>query len=161
MHKKYELYVSRIFKVIYLIPFTLFQKEEHTQNHLGIWHEGRCSRFWCNGNESNHNRIQTKNKDMASLEEEIASLEQKIAEYESDLRNATTPAEKSEIRGLITARSENLTELLKEKKNVQMKQVSSTIKFALYSLWNNFFFLIVVNIPTYGSILCHALDFLF
>jgi site-specific recombinase XerD len=53
---------------------------------------------------------------MSTLEEEIASLKQVIAEYERDLRNAVTPAEKSEIRGLINARSENLTELLKEKK---------------------------------------------
>lgn len=52
---------------------------------------------------------------MSTLEGEIASLMQEIPKYERDLSNATTPAEKSEIRGLIIASSENLTEFLKEK----------------------------------------------
>jgi hypothetical protein len=79
----------------------------------------------------NYNRIEQ--IDMSTLEEEIASLKQEIAEYRGDLRNAVTPAEKSEIRGLIKARSENLTELLKEKKRAEEAgKFSNKIFFVLF-----------------------------
>lgn len=49
---------------------------------------------------------------MSSWEERIANVEADIARYNAELIAATTPAEKSELRGLIKVRGENLTALL-------------------------------------------------
>ena len=71
---------------------------------------------------------------MSTLEEEIASLKQVIAEYERDLRNAVTPAEKSELRGLVKASRENLTELLKKetKRADEAGKFNNKICFGLF-----------------------------
>ena len=52
---------------------------------------------------------------MASLDEEIAALKAEIEGYELDLKDAASREEKSELRGLIKSRSDNLTRLLDEK----------------------------------------------
>ena len=52
---------------------------------------------------------------MATLDEEISVLKKKIEEYENDLKNISTEARKDLLYGLIKTRSDNLTELLKQK----------------------------------------------
>jgi hypothetical protein len=52
---------------------------------------------------------------MKTLEEKICALEDEIAGYVTQLSEATTPNEKSELRGLIKTRSETLNRLLDEK----------------------------------------------
>jgi hypothetical protein len=51
---------------------------------------------------------------MATVQEKIASLEEEIAGYRVDLRNAITPEEISEIRGLIKSSRDTLNRLLDE-----------------------------------------------
>ncbi len=52
---------------------------------------------------------------MASLDEEITALKEEIEGYKLELKDATSREEKSELRGLLKSRSDNLTELLKQK----------------------------------------------
>ena len=52
---------------------------------------------------------------MASLDDEIADLKAEIEGYKNDLKEATSPIEKSELRGLIKSCRDNLTELEKRK----------------------------------------------
>jgi hypothetical protein len=51
---------------------------------------------------------------MADLAKDIADLKSKIEGYEVDLKNATSPDEKSGLRRLISSSRENLTELWKQ-----------------------------------------------
>jgi len=51
---------------------------------------------------------------MADLNKKILDLENEIEEYRLEMKNATSPQEKSELRGLIKSRGDNLTELLKQ-----------------------------------------------
>ena len=44
---------------------------------------------------------------------EITDLKSEIEGYKVDLKNATSPEEKSELRGLVKTRSDTLNELLK------------------------------------------------
>ena len=55
---------------------------------------------------------------MMTLDEEISALKAEIEGYKMDLKNALTSAEKSEIRGLIKSSRDNLSYLLKQKKDV-------------------------------------------
>ena len=52
---------------------------------------------------------------MASLDNKISALEAEIEEYKIQLGNATSPTEKSELRGLIKSCRDNMTELLKQR----------------------------------------------
>jgi phage host-nuclease inhibitor protein Gam len=52
---------------------------------------------------------------MDKLDEKIAELEAEIAGYVADLKKDITPAEKSELRGLMNTRSLLLIELEKRK----------------------------------------------
>jgi hypothetical protein len=53
---------------------------------------------------------------MEALNASIAALEAVIKRYEAEYETASTPAEKSELRGLINTRSQTLNRLLDEKK---------------------------------------------
>jgi hypothetical protein len=55
---------------------------------------------------------------MADLTERIANLEAEIESYKKDLKDAATPEEKSEIRGLIKSGRETLIRLL-DQQNAQ------------------------------------------
>jgi hypothetical protein len=52
---------------------------------------------------------------MKTLEEEISALKDEITGYVTQLSEATTPNEKSELRGLIKTGRETLNRLLDEK----------------------------------------------
>ena len=53
---------------------------------------------------------------MATLDLRITDLEEEIKGYVTDLKTASSDAEKSELRGLIKIRTETLNRLLDEKK---------------------------------------------
>lgn len=53
---------------------------------------------------------------MASLNQKIEILKAEIEEYRVDLKGATTPEEKSELRGLINSSQDLLKELLQERR---------------------------------------------
>ena len=52
---------------------------------------------------------------MASLDDKIAALEAEIEGYKLEYKDATSPKEKSELRGLVKSCRDNLTELQKQK----------------------------------------------
>ena len=52
---------------------------------------------------------------MASLDEEINVLKAKIDRYEFQLETATSPKVQSELREIIRSKSDNMTELLKQR----------------------------------------------
>ena len=54
----------------------------------------------------------TTNPDMSTLQDKIDRLEVEIEGYKEEYRNATTPAEKSELRQTITERGRTLNILL-------------------------------------------------
>ena len=54
-----------------------------------------------------------------AVEGKIASLEQEIAEYRADLSSAITQEERREIRELIKASRDNLSDLYKEKARLE------------------------------------------
>ena len=53
---------------------------------------------------------------MTDLEDKITALEIEILGYGAELKDATTKKEKSELRALISTRSETLNRLLDERK---------------------------------------------
>ena len=55
---------------------------------------------------------------MADLNKKISDLENEIEGYRVDLKNATSPQEKSELRGLMKSRVDTLIELLKQQNEV-------------------------------------------
>jgi len=56
---------------------------------------------------------------VADLKEKISDLENEIEGYKVDLKNATSPEEKSELRGLIKSTRDTLNELLKKQNEVE------------------------------------------
>jgi hypothetical protein len=56
---------------------------------------------------------------MSSWEERIAKVEADIAVYNAELNAATSPTEKSELRGLIKASRENWTALLRQQERAE------------------------------------------
>jgi hypothetical protein len=59
------------------------------------------------------------------LDGEIAELKAEIAGYVADLKKDITPAEKSELRGLINTRSQTLNLLLGDKARRDAAGISS------------------------------------
>ena len=66
---------------------------------------------------------------MATLQERITALEEEIAEYRQEYVNATTEAEKKELRAVIITRGNNLTALyqqLQQQQEGEFVPVTST-----------------------------------
>ena len=73
---------------------------------------------------------------MADLTKKISDLENEIGGYTLDLKNATSPEEKSELRGLIKTSRDTLNELLKRKIEFNKGSLSTLLFFCILLIFS-------------------------